>query len=170
MQTHLKLRILTPKSMSRVLKLNPVAFRPQRGCACLVHGLHADDEHEPLARGSSVASGVVPSRRLVASSGADGTVMSLWEAAFAGREGVGPSAGRTQPLEHPPGAPPNEWRRFATLEGQTDTVWGLGMSSEGHVLASGGFDRVVRLCEASSGTCLRIPGASVATSVRTSPA
>jgi WD40 repeat protein len=41
------------------------------------------------------------------------------------------------------------------LEGHTGTVWGVALSEDGELLASGGDDGVIRLWEAGSGSCLR---------------
>ena len=45
-------------------------------------------------------------------------------------------------------------RLLATLEGHTGGVWGVVLSADGRLLASGSFDGTVRLWEASSGAHL----------------
>jgi WD40 repeat protein len=42
------------------------------------------------------------------------------------------------------------------LQRHTDAVWGVALSSDGLLLASGGLDDTVRLWEPSSGAALRI--------------
>jgi len=90
--------------------------------------------------------------RLLASGGTSGTVQ-LWSLADI-RDGevttlgihaadVPPSAGLVQRL---PGG-----RLVATLQGHTGTVWGVSLSADGRLLASGGMDGTVRLWEVPSG-------------------
>src|SRR3977135_1864971 len=45
-------------------------------------------------------------------------------------------------------------RLLATLEGHTSGVWGVALSANGRLLASGSADRTVRLWEASTGRLL----------------
>jgi len=45
-------------------------------------------------------------------------------------------------------------QQLATLEGHTAGVWGVVLSADGRLLASGSFDGTVRLWEASSGAHL----------------
>jgi WD40 repeat protein len=40
---------------------------------------------------------------------------------------------------------------LATLQGHTGLVWGVALSADGHLLASGGIEGTVRLWEAPSG-------------------
>jgi WD40 repeat protein len=87
---------------------------------------------------------------LLASGGFDGTVR-LWEAALTGSGPVGPSAKRAQPSGHSPAAPPSEWRPVAILEGHTGGAWGVALSADGQLLASGGGDGTVRLSDPSTG-------------------
>jgi len=44
----------------------------------------------------------------------------------------------------------------ATLQGHTRAVFGVALSVDGRLPASGGLDGTVRLCEPSSGAALRI--------------
>jgi WD40 repeat protein len=47
-------------------------------------------------------------------------------------------------------------RPLATLQGHTGAVWGVALSRDGRLLASGGQDGTIRLWEPSSGACLRV--------------
>jgi WD40 repeat protein len=46
-------------------------------------------------------------------------------------------------------------RLLATLRGHTGGVWGVALSADGQLVASGSFDGTVRLWEAQRGSCLR---------------
>ena len=46
-------------------------------------------------------------------------------------------------------------RLLATLQGHTGGVFGMALSADSQLVASGSFDGTVRLWEAKSGTCLR---------------
>ena len=88
--------------------------------------------------------------QLLASGGTDGTVR-LWEAASAGVDRVGSGAERTLQSEHALAAPPSGWRPLATLEGHTAAVFGVSLSADGQVIASGSADGTVRLWQAGAG-------------------
>jgi WD40 repeat protein len=49
----------------------------------------------------------------------------------------------------------NTWRALATLHGHVGAVWGVALSADGHLVASGSLDGTVKLWETGSGTCLR---------------
>jgi WD40 repeat protein len=79
--------------------------------------------------------------RLVASGSWDGTIR-LWEPPLASiqrRADSGDSGGRL----------------LSTLHGHTSGVWGVALSADGGLLASGSFDGTIRLWQTSSGTCQR---------------
>src|SRR5262249_33161772 len=59
-----------------------------------------------------------------------------------------PAAERTQQSEDSRATPLSEWRRVATLEGHSGTVYDVALSADGQLLASGGTDGMVRLWEA----------------------
>src|SRR5260370_478822 len=46
-------------------------------------------------------------------------------------------------------------RLLATLQDHTSGVWGVELSKDGRLLASGGLDGTLRLCDASNGASLR---------------
>ena len=89
----------------------------------------------------------------LASSGEDGTVR-LWEAEFANRTRRGPMADRTQHAQPHTAVPLSEWMLLATLKGHTGGVLGVTLSADGSLVASVGFDGMVRLWEASTGAPL----------------
>ena len=47
-------------------------------------------------------------------------------------------------------------RLLATLEGHTGPVYGVALSADGGMLATGSVDGTIRLWNPSSGACLRI--------------
>jgi WD40 repeat protein len=49
----------------------------------------------------------------------------------------------------------NTWRPLATLHGHVGAVWGIALSADGRLVASGSLDGTVKLWETGSGTCLR---------------
>jgi WD40 repeat protein/transcriptional regulator with XRE-family HTH domain len=81
---------------------------------------------------------------LVASGATDGTVR-LWEAAPTSGEQTGESVERAPLFGHAGAAPPRAWRPMATLPGHADKIWGVALSADGQLLASGGTDGTVRL-------------------------
>ena len=88
--------------------------------------------------------------RLLAVGSQDGTVR-LWEASLADGEGDEPSAGRTADSERPSSATRSRWGLLATLQGHTGGVWGVALSADGRLLASGSSDGTVRLWQARTG-------------------
>src|SRR5438105_3234746 len=81
--------------------------------------------------------------RVLASGGQDATVR-LWSLADL-RLGEQTMLGTTEA----PGG-----RLLATLQGHSGAVWGVSLSADGRLLASGGFDGRVRLWDASGGQLL----------------
>src|SRR5260370_31693469 len=80
----------------------------------------------------------------------------LSEAPFAGLEGAEPSAGRTANSGDSPATPPGGGRLLAALQGHTRAVFGVALSADGRLLASGGLDGTGRLWGSSSGGSLCI--------------
>jgi WD40 repeat protein len=84
--------------------------------------------------------------RLLASGASDGTVR-LWEAPFAvGADESSPA--RPACSRHSTAAPPSGGRLLATLQAHTCAIYGLALSADGRLLASGASDGTVRLWEA----------------------
>jgi WD40 repeat protein len=96
--------------------------------------------------------GLAGDGRLVASGGLDGTVR-LWEARDPPAVGTPSGENPTGVLLRTPGQP------VATLRGHTGAVWGVALTGDGRLLASGGDDGAVRLWDPQrgprSGACLR---------------
>jgi transcriptional regulator with XRE-family HTH domain len=87
---------------------------------------------------------------LVASGATDGTVR-LWDAASTYGEQTGESTEQAQQFGHAAAATSHAWQARATLPGHADKIWGVALSADGQLLASGGTDGTVRLWDTSTG-------------------